>query len=190
MKAESERTLVQSTTTSAAADEQHPDAKPQQAVLSDNAKKEIDAWLEKFPEGREQSAVLAALTIAQKEAGGWLSEPLMNCVADYLKMPHIAIYEVATFYSLFDLHPVGQHKIHICTNISCMLAGSDKMVEYVEQKLQTKVGETTADGKFTLHKSAECLAACAQGPMMQVDGVYYENLTEEKIDTILNEVKA
>jgi NADH-quinone oxidoreductase subunit E len=108
----------------------------------------------------------------------------MDAVAAYLGMPKIAVYEVATFYTLFDLQPVGKHKISVCTNISCMLNGSDQIVDYLQKKLDVKLGETTKDGKFTV-RSVECLAACGGAPMMQIGREYHENLTPEKIDNIL-----
>lgn len=156
--------------------------------LSKNSKVAIDKWLEKYPEDQKQSAVIFALTTVQEENGGWLTEPLMDAVADYLEMPRIAVYEVATFYTMFYLEPCGRHKINVCTNISCMLRDSHKIAEHLQQKLGIKWGETTADGKFTL-KEVECLAACKNAPMMQIDKTYHENLTIEKVDQILDEIK-
>jgi NADH-quinone oxidoreductase subunit E len=153
-------------------------------VLSQDARAHIDAWLKKFPSDQTQSAVIAALTFVQDENGGWLTNELMDAVAAYLGMPKIAVYEVATFYSMFELKPVGRHKICVCTNISCMLCGSKDIVKHLESKLGIRMGETTPDGKFTL-KSVECLAACTAAPMMQIGREYYENLTDKKIDEIL-----
>lgn len=153
-------------------------------LLSQNARSEIDAWLKKFPANQRQSAVIAALTIVQDENGGWLSTELMDAVAAYLGMPKIAVYEVASFYTMFELKPIGKHKISVCTNISCMLSGSKEIVDYLKTKLGIQLGETTNDGKFTL-KSAECLAACTNAPMMQIGRQYYENLNPNKIDEIL-----
>lgn len=159
------------------------------AVLSYKAKQAIDSWLKKFPANQRQSAVLFALRVVQAENQGWLSEPLMDAVAAYLGIPAIAVYEVASFYSMFELKPVGKHKISVCTNVSCMLCGSDKVVEYLKQRLQIEFGETTKDGAFTL-KEVECLAACDGAPLMQIGEVYYKNLTPEKIDIILKELEA
>ena len=156
------------------------------ALISEAAREKIDHWLAKYPQERRQSAVLPALTIVQEEHGGWLSTELMDAVAEYLGMPPIAVYEVATLYSMFDLAPVGRHKISVCNNISCMLCGGDDIIRHIENKLGIKVGETTADGRFTLKREEECLAACAGAPMMAVDGHYYENLTPEKVDAILD----
>jgi NADH-quinone oxidoreductase subunit E len=113
---------------------------------------------------------------------------LMNAVADYLEMPPIAVYEIATFYTMFNLKPVGQHVIEVCTNISCMLCGCDKIVNHLKKRLQINFNETTSDGKFTL-REVECLAACANAPMLQIGKKYYENLTAEKVDQILDELE-
>lgn len=153
-------------------------------LLSAESLAEIDVWVSKYPAEQKQSACMAALRIVQDTNGGHLTEPLMDAVADYLEMPRISIYEVATFYSMYELKPVGKHKICICTNISCMLCGSDEIVEHITKRLGIGFGETTADGRITL-KEVECLAACAGAPMLQIGETYYENLTPESIDIIL-----
>lgn len=153
-------------------------------VLSENVRAEIDKWIQKYPPDQKQSAVLTALHLAQQQNGGWLNETMMDAVADYLDMPHIAVYEVASFYSMYELKPVGRHKICICTSISCHLKGSQDIITYLEEKLGIKPGETTSDGKFTL-KKVECLAACTKAPMFQIGQQYYENLTPAKVDEIL-----
>ncbi|MBS0288046.1 MAG: NADH-quinone oxidoreductase subunit NuoE [Proteobacteria bacterium] len=153
-------------------------------VLSQQARLHIDEWLRKYPQEQKKSAIIAALTYVQKENGGFLTNELIEAVAAYLEMPKIAAFEVATFYSMFELKPVGRHKICVCTNISCMLSGSDEIVKYLSNKLGINLGQTTADGKFTL-KSVECLAACCGAPMMQIGDDYYENLNAQKIDEIL-----
>ena len=158
-------------------------------LLSAHARAEIDHWLTRYPADRKQSAVLAALREVQHENGGYLTTELMDAVADYLDMPPIAVYEVASFYSMFELKPVGRHCIAVCTNISCMLRGSDTVLSYIERKLGIKLGESTPDGKFFLKKEEECLAACCGAPMMQVDHVYHENLTPEKVDRILDSLE-
>jgi len=158
-------------------------------LLSAHARAEIDHWLTRYPPDRKQSAVLAALREVQHENGGYLTTELMDAVADYLDMPPIAVYEVASFYSMFELQPVGRHNIAVCTNISCMLRGSDTVLSYIERKLGIQLGESTPDGKFYLKKEEECLAACCGAPMMQVDHVYYENLTPEKVDRILDSLE-
>lgn len=153
-------------------------------VLPPNICQEIDKMLAKYPDNQRQSAVLSALLLVQRNNNGWLSDELMQLVADYIKMPKIAVLEVASFYSMFELKPIGKHKINICTNISCMLSGSDQIVEHLCKKLKINLGETTQDSKFTL-RSVECMAACGGAPMMQVGDQYHLNLTPEKIDTIL-----
>ncbi len=152
--------------------------------LSYNAKKAIDDWLKKFPSDQKQSAVLFALRTVQAEKGGYLSEESMDAVAAYLEMPKIAVYEVASFYEHFNLKPVGRHTIAICTNISCLLRGSEDMVQHLKNRLKIESGQTTPDGRFTL-KAVECLAACGAAPVMQIDEHYYENLSPERIDEIL-----
>lgn len=154
------------------------------AMLSSTTRKKIDSWKEKFPSEQKQSAVIPALMIVQDENGGWLTNELIDAVANYLEMPKIAVYEVATFYKMFDLKPVGRHKIYLCTNISCMLCGSSEIASYLKEKLGIGFNETTADGKFTL-KEEECLAACVKAPMMIIDKTYHENLTTAKVDQIL-----
>lgn len=157
--------------------------------LSHTAIAEIEEWLKKFPADRRSSAVIAALTVVQKENGGWLSTALMDAVADYLGMPKIAVYEVASFYSMFELKPVGRHRISVCTNISCMLRGSDELMAYLKKRLGVGVGESTPDGKFYL-KEVECLAACGMAPCMQIDEIYHEHLTgAEAIEKALQSVK-
>ncbi len=152
-------------------------------MLSKESLAMIDREIAKYPAGRQASAVMAALRIAQEEHG-WLSEALMDYVAALLTMRPIEVYEVASFYAMYDLKPVGRHKISVCTNISCMLCGSDQVVKHLEKRLGIRMGETTADGNFTL-KEVECLAACAGAPMFQIDKTYHEHLTPQKIDEIL-----
>ena len=156
--------------------------------LSDHLREEIDRWVSKFPEGRQRSAVIGALQAAQHENQGYLSAEIMNAVAEYLGLPAIQVYEVATFYSMFETEPVGRHCVSVCTNISCMLRGSDEIVSHLEERLGIKLGESTEDGKFYLKKEEECLAACCGAPMMMVDHVYHENLTSIKVDEILEQL--
>lgn len=159
------------------------------SVISEQSRAKIDQWIAKFPADKKQSAVLPALTIVQNENNGWLKPEHMDAVAEYLGMPPISVYEVATFYTMFDVKPVGRHKISVCTNMSCMLTGADDIVRYIENKLHIKLGGTTADNKFTLKREEECLAACGGGPMMTVDGHYHENLTPKKVDSILDNLE-
>ena len=158
-------------------------------LLSDHTRSEIDHWLAKFPEDQKRSAVLSALNAAQHQNQGYLTTDLMDAVADYLGMAAIHVYEVASFYSMYEIKPVARNNVAICTNISCMLMGSDSIVEYVEKKLGIKIGESTEDGRIYLKCEEECLAACAGGPMMQVNHKYYENLTAEKVDQILDRLE-
>ena len=156
-----------------------------ETILSKKACREIDIWLKKYPAEQKQSAVLAALRAVQHENKGYLTTELMDAVAEYLEMSKIAVYEVASFYSMFETKPVGKHSISVCNNISCMLMGADNIVDHVEKKLGIKTGESTKDGKFYLKCEEECLAACCGGPMMMINHIYYENLTTEKVDEIL-----
>jgi NADH-quinone oxidoreductase subunit E len=162
---------------------------PRETTLSEHAREEIDRWVAKFPAGRQRSAVIAALQIVQHEHGGYLTVELMNAVAAYLNLPPIQVYEVATFYSMFETKPVGRHSISVCTNISCMLRGSDDIVRHIERKLGIKTGESTADGKFYLKREEECLAACCGAPMMMVDHKYYENLDPAAVDEVLDSLE-
>jgi NADH-quinone oxidoreductase subunit E len=158
------------------------------SALSEHVRHEIDHWVAKFPPDRKRSAVIAALRAAQHDVG-YLSRESMDAVADYLGLPKIQVYEVATFYSMFETKPVGRHHISVCTNISCMLCGGDDLLAHVEKRLGIKVGESTADGRFYLKREEECLAACNNAPMMMVDHVYYENLTPDQVDEILDRHK-
>jgi NADH-quinone oxidoreductase subunit E len=159
------------------------------AVLSAHVREEIDHWVAKFPAGRQRSAVIGALHAAQHESGGFLTTDLMTAVAEYLQLPPIQVFEVASFYSMFETKPVGRHSVSVCTNISCMLRGGEDILAHVEKRLGCKAGQSTADGKFYLKVEEECLAACCGAPMMMVDHVYHENLTPKKVDDILEAVK-
>lgn len=154
--------------------------------LSDHLKKEIDHWKARFPEGRQRSAVLSALHAVQHGNQGYLTAEQMHAVAEYLELPTIQVYEVATFYSMFQTQEVGRHVVAICTNISCMLRGADALVAHVEKKLDTRLGESTADGRIFLKREEECVAACCGAPVMMVDHQYYENLTTDKVDEVLD----
>lgn len=156
------------------------------SVLSEHVRAEIDHWKARFPEGRQRSAVIGALHAAQHDNHGYLTTEIMDAVAEYLELPPIQVYEVATFYSMFQTRPVGRHNVAICTNVSCMLRGAEEIVEHVENKLGIKLGESTGDGRIYLKREEECLAACCGAPMMMVDHKYHENLTREKVDEILD----
>ncbi len=155
-------------------------------TLSAHVIEEIDRWVERFPEDRKRSAVIGALHAAQHENEGYVTTEIMNDVAAYLDLPPMQVYEVATFYSMFQTKPVGRHNVAICTNVSCMLRGAEDIVAHVEKKLGIKTGESTEDGRIYLKKEEECLAACCGAPMMMVDHKYYENLTTEEVDQILD----
>jgi len=155
-------------------------------LLDEQTRKTIDQWVAKFPAGKRRSALIQALMAAQHQNGGWLSRELIEAVAGYLDLPPVWAHEVASFYSMFDLKPVGRHKVNICTNISCWLNGAESLVAHVERKLGVRLGETTDDGRITLVREEECLAACCGAPMMVVDGHYHEKLDEQKLDAILD----
>jgi NADH-quinone oxidoreductase subunit E len=156
--------------------------------LSAHVREEIDHWVAKFPPDRKRSAVISALHAVQHENKGFLTPALMDAVAAYLGLPNIQVYEVASFHSMFETKPVGRHHVSVCTNISCMLRGSQEVVDYVETKLGIKTGESTSDGRIFLKREEECLAACTGAPMMMVDHIFHENLTPQSIDKILDEL--
>ncbi len=158
-------------------------------ALSEHAREVIDHWVAKFPEGRQRSAVIEALRVAQHENKGYLTPELMDAVAEYLGLPRIQVYEVATFYSIFETRPCGEHHISVCTNISCHLRGSQEIVDHIEKRLGIETGQSTDDGKFFLKQEEECLAACVNAPMMMIDHVFYEHLTPEKVDDILDGIE-
>lgn len=153
-------------------------------VLSEEAKAEIQRVINHYPEGRQKSAILRVMHIVEEEAGGWLSSDTMDMIAEILSIEPIEVYEVATFYTMFNLQPVGKYVFEVCRTGPCMLVGSDNIITYLENKLNIKVGETTTDGMFTL-KTVECLGACGYGPMLQCGEEYHEYLTPEKVDELI-----
>jgi NADH-quinone oxidoreductase subunit E len=157
-------------------------------LLSPAIREHLDQWNLRYPPEHKRSGVFEALRVVQEENKGSLTPELMDAVANYLGISNIAVYEVATFYSLYNLNPVGHHVIDVCTNISCSLNGSEKIVEHLKQRLGVNFNETTADGKFTL-REVECLGACVAPPVCQIGHKYYENLSTEKVDEILQELK-
>lgn len=159
------------------------------SLLSEHARHEIDRWVAKFPPGRQRSATIAALRAAQEQNNGFLTPELLDAVAQYLALPPIQVYEVASFYSMFELHPCGRHHVSICSNIACMLNGAEELIAHAEKKLGIKLGESTPDRRIFLKQEEECLAACTGAPMMMVDHVFHEHLTPEKVDQILDELK-
>lgn len=157
--------------------------------FSDEALKLIHKIMRRYPEGKQKSAVIPVLHIAQAENQGWLSSAVMDKVAEILSILPIEVYEVASFYTMFNLKPVGKCVVEVCRTGPCWLMGAEDVVKFIENKLHIKEGETTADGMFTL-KTVECLAACGRAPMMQIGENYHDNLTLEKVDQILNEYKS
>lgn len=156
--------------------------------FSDKAMQEVKRIINFYPEGKQKSAVIPVLHLAQQEFGGWLSTETMDYVASVLNLKPIEVYEVATFYSMYNLKPVGKYMFEVCQTGPCMLNGSDDIVKYIYEKLGIKPGETTSDGLFTL-KTVECLGACGYAPMMQVGKNYREHLTKEKVDAIIAECR-
>jgi NADH-quinone oxidoreductase subunit E len=154
--------------------------------LSAHVIDEIEHWKARFPEDRQRSAVISALHAVQHENHGFVTAEQMNAVAEYLDLPTIQVYEVATFYSMFQTKEVGRNEVAICTNVSCMLRGADDIVDHVEGKLGIKLGESTSDGKIFLKQEEECVAACCGAPAMMVNHKYYENLTKGMVDEILD----
>ena len=158
-------------------------------VFSEKILKEVSRIISFYPEGKQKSAILPVLHIAQEENGGWLSTESMDYVATLLQLDPIEVYEVATFYSMYNLHPVGKYIFEVCQTGPCMIKGSDEIISYIKEKLNIGVGETTTDGMFTL-KTVECLGACGYAPMMQMGKTYREHLTKEKIDSIIENCRS
>ncbi|MBC7425216.1 MAG: NADH-quinone oxidoreductase subunit NuoE [Bacteroidia bacterium] len=148
----------------------------------------VNNMMKRYPEGKHKSALIPVLHIAQAEFGGWLSVPTMDYVASVMNLKPIEVYEVASFYSMFNMHPVGKCLIEVCRTSSCWLRGAEDVIDHIEKRLNIRVGETSADGMFTL-KAVECLGSCGTAPMMQVGADYHENLTIEKVDTLLEKFK-
>lgn len=157
--------------------------------FNDKTMLRVNEIISRYPNGKQKSALLPVLHLAQVEFGGWLDVPVMDYVASLLSIEPIEVYEVASFYSMYNLKPVGKHLFEVCQTGPCMLNGSDDIIDYIKQKLNIGVGETTADGMFTL-KTVECLGACGYAPMMQYGKTYREHLTKEKVDAIIEECRA
>ena len=158
-------------------------------VFTDTALSKVNEIISRYPEGRQKSALLPVLHLAQQEFGGWLDVPVMDYVATLLKIEPIEVYEVASFYSMYNLKPVGKYMFEVCQTGPCMVNGCDNIIDYIKEKLNIKVGETTTDGMFTL-KTVECLGACGYAPMMQLGATFREHLTKEKVDAIIDECRA
>jgi NADH-quinone oxidoreductase subunit E len=157
--------------------------------FSETSLKEAERLIARYPSGKEKSALIPLLNLAQEEFGGWLSPEAMDYIAGMLKIEPIEVYEVATFYSMYNLKPVGRYVFEVCQTGPCMLSGSDNIIDYIKNRLSIKIGETTTDGMFTL-KAVECLGACGYAPMMQLGKHYREHLTPEKVDSIIEECRA
>ena len=157
--------------------------------FSEEKLKKVEEIIARYPEGKQKSALIPLLHLAQEEFGGWLNVPVMDYVASLLNLPPIEVYEVATFYTMFNMKPVGKYVLEVCRTGPCMLRGSDQIIDHIKKKLSIQEGETTADGLFTL-KPAECLGACGYAPMMQLGKHFREHLTIEKVDALLEELKA
>ena len=156
--------------------------------FSDIKLKEVEQIIARYPQGKQKSALLPILHMAQDHFGGWLDTPVMDYVATLLDIEPIEVYEVASFYSMYNLKPVGKYLFEVCQTGPCMINGSDQIIDYIKQKLNIGVGETTTDGLFTL-KTVECLGACGYAPMMQLGKTYREHLTKEKVDSIVEECR-
>ena len=157
--------------------------------FSEEKLKKVNEIIQRYPVGKQKSALLPVLHLAQESFGGWLDTPVMDYVAFLLNIEPIEVYEVASFYSMYNLKPVGKYLFEVCQTGPCMLNGSDNIVDYIKQKLNINVGETSADGLFTL-KVVECLGACGYAPMMQMGKTYREHLTKERVDAIIEECRA
>ena len=156
--------------------------------FTDEKLSEVEKIKSRYPAGKQKSALLPVLHLAQEEFNGWLDVPVMDYVASVLNIEPIEVYEVASFYSMYNLKPVGKFMFEVCHTGPCMLNGSDDIVNYIKEKLNIGVGETTADGMFTL-KTVECLGACGYAPMMQLGKTYREHLTKERVDAIIDECR-
>ena len=157
-------------------------------LISLEAREDIDRVLTKFPEDQKKSAILEGLHILQDQNGGFLTDDLQTALAEYLDVSKVDVYEVATFYCMYDLAPVGKHKLNVCTNVSCMLNGAYELLSHIEKKLDIKPGQTTKDGRITL-KEVECQGACCGSPMLEVDKIFYDNLTVEKVNQIIDSLE-
>lgn len=158
-------------------------------IFSEEKLREVSRIISFYPEGKQKSAILPVLHLAQEVNGGWLNTESMDYVATLLQLDPIEVYEVATFYSMYNLKPVGKYIFEVCQTGPCMIKGSDEIISYIKEKLNIGVGETTTDGMFTL-KTVECLGACGYAPMMQMGKTYREHLTKEKIDSIIESCRS
>lgn len=158
-----------------------------ESLFTEEIRAEINRHIAKYPPEWKQSAVMPALTLLQNLNGGWLTKELMDDIAAYLDMPEVAVYEVASFYAMYDLEPVGRHKISVCNSVSCMLRGAEELMAHIEKKYNVTPGGTTADGKFTF-KEFECLGACRHAPAVMIDQRYHECVTPDAIDKLIKKL--
>lgn len=156
--------------------------------FSEERMQRVRQIIARYPADKQKSALIPLLHLAQEEFGGWLDVPVMDYVAGILNLQPIEVYEVATFYSMFNMQPVGKYVLEVCQTGPCMICGSDQIIDHIKERLDIQVGETTPDGLFTL-KTVECLGACGYAPMMQLGKFYKENLTKEKVDAILDDLR-
>ena len=168
---------------------EQPDNANNMVKFSEQQLSKVQEIIDRYPAGKQKSAVIPLLHMAQEEFGGWLSSESMDYVASLLNIAPIEVYEVATFYSMYNLKPVGKFLFEVCQTGPCMLRGSDDIIDYIKEKLGIAVGGTTTDGMFTL-KTVECLGACGYAPMMQLGKFYREHLTKEKVDQIIDECRS
>lgn len=166
-----------------------PFVQPASFEFTPESMEQVNRHIAKYPKGRQQSAVMPLLDIAQRQNGGWLPEAAIRAVAEMLGMPYIRVYEVASFYTMYNLAPVGRHFVQVCTTTPCWLRGSDEVMEACRQSLGVRNGQTSADGQFTLIE-VECLGACVNAPMMQIGDDYYEDLDADSTRRILDDLKA
>ena len=164
-------------------------AKRDSIRFSDEALKTIEALMKRYPEGKHKSALLPVLHVAQAESDGWLSSEVMDYVADLMKLQPIEVFEVASFYSMYNLTPIGKCQLEVCRTSSCWARGAEDIVDYISKKLNIREGETTPDGMFTL-KTVECLGSCGTAPMLQCGAEYHENLTEARVDSLLERLRS
>ena len=162
---------------------------PESCAFTHENLEQAKVILAKYPEGRQASAVMPLLDLAQRQNGGWIPQPAMDVIADMLDMPVIRVYEVATFYTMYNLHPIGKHHVQVCTNLPCWLRGSDDVMKTCKKVLGIGAGQTTDDGLFTVNEM-ECLGACVNAPMMQIGDDYYEDLDIDSTESVLRMLKA
>ena len=159
-----------------------------QKIFSPEITTKLEEWEKRYPKTQKRSVIIPGLHVLQDHNGGYLTVELMENLAQYLEVPQASVFEVATFYGMYDLEKVGRHKLNVCTNVSCMLNGAKKLMNHIEKRLDIKVGQTTADGRITL-RAVECQGACCGAPMLEVDKVFHENLTIDKVDQIIDSLE-